>query len=66
MGKTPKTITNRLKDKIINDTCTLVESKKEKEDIQLFKQYTDSTSQFRSVTYPFVAVLRKKFEQLFI
>ena len=66
MGKTPKTITNRLKDKIINDTCTLVESKKEKEDIQLFKQYTDSTSQFRSVTYPLVAVLRKKFEQLFI
>ena len=61
MKKSPKTITNRLKDKIINDTCTLVESKKEKKYFQLFKQYTDSTCQFRSVTYPLVAVLRKKF-----
>ena len=28
------------------------------------REYTDSTSQFRSVKYPLVAVLRKNFEQL--
>ena len=29
-------------------------------------EYTDSTSQFRSIKYPLVVVLRKNFEQLFI